>query len=118
MKLKILITILIFVAIVFGYVYFSNQTTTLTDTDFSDSVEYVCAEGKTLGAAFADGITRVSLSDKRVFTLEQVSTDDESGTKFANDGDQIVFWVKDDSAFLEEVGATTYAGCRVSTPSY
>ncbi len=112
---KILMVIVLAVAVLAGgYMFIINKPTTLRDADFTNATQYTCADGKTLGTAFAQGVVRVSLYDKRVFVLEQISVDDESGTKFANEDDQVVLWVRDDSAFLEENGATTYAACRTS----
>ncbi len=110
---KIIIVIIAVAAIISGYFYFSNpKKIVLNDSDFVETDEYICDEGNTIGVAFADNVIRLSLSDKRVFTLEKISSDDESGTKFADDGNKIAFWIKDSSAFLEENGITTYAGCR------
>lgn len=113
MKKVFIVILLVVVAVAIALIYFPESTTTLKDAEFTESIHYTCAEGKILTASFAYGIARVALQDERVFTLEQVSVDHESGTKFANDGDQIVFWVRDGSAFLQEDGTTTYSGCRV-----
>lgn len=101
---------------IFGYSYFSDyrDNQALKDADFVEIGEYTCEDGKNIGVALADEIIRLSLYDKRVFTLEKVLADDESGTKFANDGEETVFWMKDNSAFLLENGTTTYSGCRTS----
>ena len=108
--------IVIFLALVVGSIFFFTPTkvTTIKDADFTEGAEYLCAEGKSFSTAFGGSVVRLSFSDKRVFTLEKVSTDDESGTKYANEGNQMVFWVRDDSAFIEEMGTTTFGSCRIS----
>ncbi len=120
----LIITLTLAAAAIGGYLFLSDSAETpkeeatpasLTDADFIEADEYLCKDGKTIGTAFADGIIRITFSDKRVFTLEHVSSDDESGVKFANEGDQIVFWAKDDSAFLMEDGVEIYQACRVVT---
>jgi hypothetical protein len=115
MKKHILIGIVIIVAVLV-YVYSGDseaKKAAIKEANFTDSMEYACTDGKKIGVAFASDVVRISLSDKRVFTLERVSTDD-SGTKFSNEESKINFWMKDEGAFVEENGTTTYAGCMFS----
>ena len=121
MKIAIGIVLALVVAY-FGYMYFTDTAEAptkvpvtdaiLTEAKFGQPVQYSCAEEKVLVVWFADKAAKVALTEDQTFTLEQISEDDENGTKFANEGDQMVLSVKDQSAFLEQNGTTTYAGCR------
>jgi hypothetical protein len=100
-----------------GYAYYTRhsvQMQLLTDAAFTQSGTFACLGDKTIGVAFADRVARISLSDKRVFTLGQTEANDESGIKYSN-GNEIALWIKDDSAFVEENGLPTYEGCRVAS---
>lgn len=116
-EMKKIIVILILLGLGFyAYTGYSKEDpkAILRDSDFEYNAPYTCDGVKVIQTALAENgeIIRLSLPDKRVFTLEKVFIKD-SETKFANEGDQIVFWIKDDSAFLDESGTTTYSGCRV-----
>lgn len=114
MKTPIIITAVVLIgAVIFGYFYFSGSKVALEETDPSQFIAYTCQGDKPLAISFGDQVARVSLINDQVVTLEQISENDESGTQFANEDNQIVLWVKDDSAFLEEGGTATYEACRV-----
>jgi membrane-bound inhibitor of C-type lysozyme len=70
---------------------------------------FMCAAGKSITAGFSAEIVTIALSDGRTYTLEQ--TVSASGARYANDGDQIVFWNKGNTAFVEENGTTTFTDC-------
>lgn len=89
------------------------------------TVEYSCAQGKSLSAAYFDGPTRtapdgrpipggrviLTLADGKKLTLPQTLSG--SGIRYANEGETFVFWSKGDTAFVEE-GANqtvTYKDC-------
>lgn len=89
------------------------------------TVRYACEQGKSLTAAYFDGPTgtaangipipggRVSLvlGDGRRLDLPQ--TVSGSGIRYADKGENVVFWSKGETAFLEEgpSQAVTYKGC-------
>lgn len=89
------------------------------------TVQYGCAQGRTLVAEYFDGPTRtapdgrpipggrviLTLADGRKLTLPQTLSG--SGIRYANEGETFVFWSKGDTAFVEE-GASrtvTYKDC-------
>ena len=89
------------------------------------TVQYSCAEGKSLSAEYFDGPTRtapdgrpipggrviLTLADGKKLTLPQTLSG--SGIRYANEGETFVFWSKGDTAFVEE-GANqtvTYKDC-------
>jgi membrane-bound inhibitor of C-type lysozyme len=89
------------------------------------TVQYSCAQGKTLAAEYFDGPTRtapdgqpipggrviLTLTDGQKLTLPQALSG--SGIRYANEGETFVFWSKGDTAFVEE-GANqtvTYKDC-------
>lgn len=91
-----------------------TESGAMTEATFPDTVGYVCAGEKVLGVSLGDKIARVILQDGRNFILPQVSISDEDGAKYTNEEGKVVFSAKEDSAFLEENGTTTYAACRAS----
>ena len=65
-------------------------------------------------APFASGTeppARVSWNGSTVVMSQARSG---SGARYANAGESIVFWNKGDTAFLEENGKTTFAGCATA----
>ena len=89
------------------------------------TVQYSCANGKSLHAVYFDGATRtapdgrpipggrviLTLADGKKLTLPQTLSG--SGIRYANEGETFVFWSKGDTAFVEE-GANqtvTYKDC-------
>jgi membrane-bound inhibitor of C-type lysozyme len=89
------------------------------------TVQYSCAQGKTLAAEYFDGPRRtapdgrpipggrviLTLADGKQLTLPQTLSG--SGIRYANEGGTFVFWSKGDTAFVEE-GANqtvTYKDC-------
>jgi membrane-bound inhibitor of C-type lysozyme len=89
------------------------------------TVQYSCAQGKSLSAEYFDGPTRtapdgrpipggrviLTLADGKKLTLPQTLSG--SGIRYANEGETFVFWSKGDTAFVEE-GANqtvTYKDC-------
>ena len=89
------------------------------------TVQYSCAEGKSLVAEYFDGPTRtapdgrpipggrviLTLADGKKLTLPQTLSG--SGIRYANDGETFVFWSKGDTAFVEEGRnqTVTYKDC-------
>lgn len=89
------------------------------------TVQYSCAEGKTLAAEYFDGPTRtapdgrpipggrviLALADGKKLTLPQTLSG--SGIRYANQGETFVFWSKGDTAFVEEGPnqSVTYKDC-------
>jgi membrane-bound inhibitor of C-type lysozyme len=89
------------------------------------TVQYSCADGKTLSAEYFDGATRyaadgrpipggrvvLTLADGKKLTLPQTLSG--SGIRYANEGETFVFWSKGDTAFVEEGPnqAVTYKDC-------
>lgn len=72
-------------------------------------VEYICSDKKTIGAQYYKDKVHVGLSDDRQYTLGQVVA--ASGTRYANEGETIVFWNKGDSVFFQEGALITYSNC-------
>ncbi len=70
---------------------------------------YQCEDGRTAHALFYEDKVTVMLSDGRTLNLSH--TVSGSGARFASEDDKTVFWEKGRTAFLEEGGKTTYAGC-------
>ena len=89
------------------------------------SVQYSCAEGKSLTAAYFDGPTRaapdgrpipggrvvLTFADGKKLDLPQTLSG--SGIRYANQGESFVFWSKGDTAFVEEGSnqTATYKDC-------
>ena len=73
-----------------------------------------CADRKSIDANFINGPSgssvKLVLSDGRALDLPQVESG--SGARYANADESIVFWNKGNTAFIEEGGKTTFAGCR------
>jgi membrane-bound inhibitor of C-type lysozyme len=71
-----------------------------------------CDGGKTIEARFINGAqsrVELTLSDRRTLKLPQAMSG--SGARYANADESIVFWNKGNTAFIDEKGTTTYAGC-------
>jgi membrane-bound inhibitor of C-type lysozyme len=89
------------------------------------TVQYSCAQGKSLIAKYFDGPTRtapdgrpipggrvvLTLADGKKLTLPQTLSG--SGIRYANEGESFVFWSKGDTAFVEEGPnqTMTYENC-------
>ena len=89
------------------------------------TVQYSCAQGKTLVAEYFDGATRMApngmpipgghviltLADGKRLNLPQTMSG--SGIRYANADESFVFWSKGDTAFVEEgpKQTQTYSGC-------
>lgn len=73
---------------------------------------FACADQKTINAHFSEGGVTLELSDGRTFTLEQSPS--ASGARYSNEGDQVVFWNKGNTAFVEEEGSVVYSDCVTS----
>jgi putative hemolysin len=76
-------------------------------------VTFLCAGGKSIDANFINGVpssVKLALSDGRALDLPQVESG--SGARYANADESVVFWNKGNTAFIEEGGKTTFAGCR------
>lgn len=82
---------------------------TQTTPTLERTVSYTCADDKTITAGYGDRLVTLTLGDGRSFTLEQ--TVSASGARYANNGDQIVFWNKGTTAFMEEDGEMSYTEC-------
>jgi len=76
---------------------------------------FSCSGDKTIDATFVVGnpaSVRLALSDGRTLSLPQALS--ASGARYANGDESVVFWNKGNTAFIEEGGKTTYAGCATS----
>ncbi len=72
-----------------------------------------CEAGRTVDALFSNGTpasVSLLLSDGRALALPQALS--ASGARYANADESFVFWNKGLTAFIDEGGKTTYAGCR------
>jgi|SRR3989344_2923141 len=105
-------TIFLVVLIVIGTILFFNragiESSLKVAPVFSES-SYVCSGDTWLDAQFGDRQVTINLSDGRGFTLEQKMS--ASGSKYGNEGNAVVFWTKDNEAFVEEGGTQTYTRC-------
>lgn len=80
------------------------------------TVSYTCDGNKSILAVYEnfarspeDNRVFLELSDKRYMTLMQVISG--SGARYADGGDNFVFWNKGNTAFVEEGGKMTYSNC-------
>ena len=76
---------------------------------------FSCNDGKAVDATFINGTrssVKLVLSDGRKLSLPQALS--ASGARYATKDESVVFWNKGDTAFIEEAGKTTYAGCVAS----
>jgi len=76
---------------------------------------FSCDGDKAIDATFVVGnpaSVRLTLSDGRTLSLPQALS--ASGARYASGDESVVFWNKGDTAFIEEGGKTTYAGCATS----
>lgn len=83
-----------------------NAQTTTVRANFG------CDGGKSVAAVFTNGpqsSVALTLSDGRKVSLPQAMSG--SGARYANADESFVFWNKGNTAFIEEGGKTTYAGC-------
>ena len=90
-----------------------------------NTVQYSCAQGKSLVVEYFDGATRMApngmpipgghviltLPDGKRLNLPQTMSG--SGIRYANADESFVFWSKGDTAFVEEgpKQTQTYTGC-------
>ena len=70
---------------------------------------FMCADNKSIVAAFAGREVHLTLSDGREMTIPQAIS--ASGARFANADESFVFWNKRNTAFIEESGEMTYSTC-------
>jgi hypothetical protein len=83
----------------------------IIDAKVGKDIAYSCKDDKKFTAAFGDKVAKVNLGENGTFTLELISVHDEDGTKFSNEGEAVVLWVKDMSAYVLEAGEPTYTYC-------
>ncbi|MCE9541389.1 MliC family protein [Candidatus Kaiserbacteria bacterium] len=72
---------------------------------------FQCDGGRAVQASFDNsaGNVRLTLSDGRELTLPHAISAD--GARYANTDESFVFWNKGNTAFITEIGTTTYSGC-------
>jgi len=78
----------------------------------SISASFTCAGGKKIRAVFctaARASVTLDLSDGRRLRLPQSLA--AAGARYASPDENIVFWNKGRSAFIEEHGQRTFSGC-------
>lgn len=116
MRNSFIFLIIVLAAALFGYKYLLQLTSTTDDAAFGPAQEYTCFGGQVFSVAYTsdEQVARLRFANERVFTLEYVSQDDQDGTKFANAGDQIMLWLRDGNAFVQERDGVTYSACRIS----
>lgn len=76
------------------------------------TADYTCDMNKTVHAVFFSGNdprAEISLSDGRKLSLKQAVS--ASGVRYVNADESIVFWIKGDTAFIQESGKETYSNC-------
>lgn len=75
------------------------------------NARFICNKSKWINVSFfklEKNLAYVELSDGRSFILSQGISG--SGSRYISPDEKIVFWVKGDTAFLEENGVRTYEG--------
>ena len=90
-----------------------NCEFTACPTTSTTHVLFQCSDNKSITADFSQTGVEFYVSDgrNRTFSLKHTPTDDESEARYASDDAKTVLWVRDQSAFLEEDGKTTFAAC-------
>jgi len=76
------------------------------------SAAFACENDRRVQAVFTGGArpsVQLTLSDGRRLLLPQAPS--ASGARYANGDESFVFWNKGRTAFIEEGGQRTYAGC-------
>lgn len=74
-------------------------------------IYFFCQDKKTISVSFKDQSAKIILSDGRYLDLPQAMS--ASGARYASSDENLVFWNKGDTAFLEENGTETFTGCAV-----
>ncbi|MBP9757571.1 MAG: MliC family protein, partial [Candidatus Pacebacteria bacterium] len=98
-----------------GYYFFAMGGSTKTPLN---TVSYVCAENKTISAAYYADSVDIVLSDGRNFSLPQAMS--ASGARYASADESIVFWNKGNEAFITEGGNPenmTFKNCGEGAPT-
>ncbi|MFH1608452.1 MAG: MliC family protein [Patescibacteria group bacterium] len=118
-KLLVLAFILLVLLLIWVITYFKNNKEEVEEVEevipeqSSIVARFDCANGSFIDAEFNNNQEQKSvdltLSDARKFTLPEVIS--ASGARYANADESFVFWNKDDTAFIEEGGQTTYTDC-------
>ncbi|HVU06733.1 MAG TPA: MliC family protein [Candidatus Paceibacterota bacterium] len=80
--------------------------------DIVNDVVFACTAGKSIHAVFhTTNTVDLVLSDGRALSIPQVIS--ASGARYADADESFVFWNKGNTAFIQEKGATTFAGCAI-----
>lgn len=98
-----------------GYYFWKMQSPSKTPLN---NVAYVCADNKTVQAIYYADSVDLILSDGRSFTLPQAVSD--SGARYANPDEAVVFWNKGNTATITEGGNPaneTFSRCGEGAPS-
>jgi len=88
----------------------SDSGTALSESGKITAV-FVCESSRSIEATFDNDeqTVRLALSDGRELTVPRAISAD--GARYANSDESFVFWNKGNTAFIQELGATTYSGC-------
>ncbi len=81
----------------------------------SATTAFTCDGSKTIVATFYpkdDNYVDLVLSDGKNISVPHALS--ASGARYAKDDESFVFWTKGDTAFVTEVGTTTFANCRIA----
>lgn len=97
----------IVVAIVVAFLIFLYRQQSLIPGSAPE--KFICSDGKFIDASFQNDIASLTFSDDRVMDLPKVVSTD--GIRYANDDESIVFWKKDNGAFILENGTKTFNNC-------
>ena len=90
----------------------SASDMTVASATSTQVYNYSCDNNKDITVTFhmpKDDFVNVNFSDGRHLILAHTISAD--GARYANANESIVFWTKGVTAFVEENGTTTYAGC-------
>ena len=111
-KLSQIVAIILFVA-VFGLAFQLGrnfQTKFILGQKIAHA-EFICQHKTVIFADFYDRMVHLEFPNDIVFYLPQTLSAD--GARYADKDEQIVFWNKGDTAFVEQNGTTTLSDCLV-----
>jgi membrane-bound inhibitor of C-type lysozyme len=115
MKKKLVVLMVVMLVLLVGLrIYRGKLVRNILQDRQEITADYVFDDNKTIHAVFYSGNNpraEIVLSDGRKLTLRQVLSAD--GARYANADESVVFWIKGETAFLEEGRHVTYANGNV-----
>ena len=109
----IVVVVGILIAVWYGVAHRNSSGTTGTSSQSGNVITAVfhCAGNRAVQASFDNdaNTVRLALSDGRELTVPRAIS--ASGARYANSDESFVFWNKGNTAFITELGTTTYSDC-------